>query len=129
MRLSTIITTIIVITTGIVMFNFLSKSGGNENMSDWKQKLEEEPGVIIDVRSQNEFDQGHLASADLQYDFNSGEFEEKVDDLDKDKTYYLYCRTGNRSGKAAQIMKDRGFENVHNIGGFEDLANSGFNTE
>lgn len=98
-------------------------------MSDWKQKLEEEPGVIIDVRSQNEFDQGHLASADLQYDFNSGEFEEKVDDLDKDKTYYLYCRTGNRSGKAAQIMKDRGFENVHNIGGFEDLANSGFNTE
>lgn len=129
MRLSTIITTIIIITTGIVMFNFLSKSGGNENMSDWKQKLEEEPGVIIDVRSQNEFDQGHLASADLQYDFNSGEFEEKVDDLDKDKTYYLYCRTGNRSGKAAQIMKDRGFENVHNIGGFEDLANSGFNTE
>ncbi|WP_158607317.1 rhodanese-like domain-containing protein [Rhodohalobacter sp. SW132] len=97
-------------------------------MSEWKQKVENEPGVIIDVRTQNEFDQGHLAETDLHYDFNSGEFEEKVDDLDKDKTYYLYCRTGNRSGQAADIMKKHGFENVHNIGGFEDLANSGFET-
>lgn len=98
-------------------------------MSDWKQKIEEEPGVIVDVRTQSEFDQGHLANVDLHYDLNSGEFGEKVDDLDKDKTYYLYCRTGNRSGKAAQIMKDRGFKNVHNIGGLDDLANSGFETE
>lgn len=98
-------------------------------MSDWKQKIDEEPGVIVDVRTQSEFDQGHLANVDLHYDFNSGEFEEKIDDLDKDKTYYLYCRTGNRSGKAARIMKNRGFEDVHNIGGFDDLASSGFDTE
>ncbi len=98
-------------------------------MSDWKQKIEEEPGIVIDVRTQAEFDQGHLASSDLHFDFNSGEFEEKVDDLEKDKTYYLYCRTGNRSGKAAELMKNRGFENAHNIGGFDDLANSGFETK
>lgn len=125
----TTILIVLIVITGIVMFNFLSKSGGDRNMSDWKQKIEEEPGVIVDVRTQNEYDQGHLADADLQFDFNSGEFEEKVDDLDKDKTYYLYCRTGNRSGKAAELMKKRGFENVHNIGGFNDLANSGFKTE
>lgn len=98
-------------------------------MSEWKQKIEEEPGIIIDVRTQNEFDQGHLANVDLHYDFNSGEFGEKVDELDKNKTYYLYCRTGNRSGQAAQIMKNQGFEKVHNIGGYDDLANSGFETE
>lgn len=120
---------VIIITIGIILFNFLSKSGGNGNMSQWKQQIDEEPGIIIDVRTQNEFNQGHLANVDLHYDFNGGEFEDKVDELDKEKTYYLYCRTGNRSGQAAEIMKSRGFKNVHNIGGFNDLANSGFDTE
>jgi len=105
------------------MFNFLSKSSEQGKMNDWKQKINNEPGVIIDVRTQGEYNDGHLANVDLHYDFNSGEFEEKVDDLDKDKTYYLYCRTGNRSGQAAEIMKKRGFDNVHNIGGFDDLVN------
>ena len=108
------------------MFNFLSKSGGNGDMSEWKEKIENEPGVVIDVRTQSEYDQGHLEKVDEHYDFNSGEFEEKVDDMDKDKTYYLYCRTGNRSGQAANIMKNKGFENVHNIGGYQDLVNAGF---
>lgn len=98
-------------------------------MNDWKQKIENEPGLVIDVRTQSEYDQGYLEKVDMHYDFNSGEFEEKVDTLDKEKTYYLYCRTGNRSGQAAEIMKKRGFENVHNIGGYEDLANSGFETK
>ena len=116
-------------TIGIIMFNFLSKSGEHGETNEWKQKISDEPGVIIDVRTQGEYDNGHLANVDLHYDFNSGEFEEKVDDLDKDKTYYLYCRTGNRSGQAANIMKKRGFENVHNIGGYEDLVSSGFEKE
>lgn len=111
------------------MFSFLSKSGGDGEMNDWKQKMDNEPGVVIDVRTQGEYNDGHLANVDLHYDFNGGEFEKKVDDLDKDKTYYLYCRTGNRSGQAAEIMKKRGFENVHNIGGFTDLANAGFETK
>lgn len=98
-------------------------------MSEWKEKIENEPGVIIDVRTQVEYDQGHLADVDLHFDFNSGEFERKVNGLDKDTTYYLYCRTGNRSGQAALIMRNRGFKDVHNIGGFEELANSGFETK
>ena len=50
-------------------------------------------------------------------------------DLDKDKTYYLYCRSGNRSGQAARIMKSKGFDNVYNVGGFEDLVRFGFESD
>lgn len=114
---------------GITTALYFSTLTETDTMNDWKQKMNNTPGVIIDVRTQGEYDEGHLADVDLHYDFNSGEFERKIDDLDQDKTYYLYCRTGNRSGQAAEIMKKRGFENVHNIGGFDDLANAGFETK
>lgn len=124
-----IITTIIIF-TGIIMFNFLSRQDGmNISAEEFKEKIEENRGVIIDVRSKPEYDDGHIKQTDLQFDFNSGEFHGKVDELDKNETYYLYCRTGNRSGQAARLMKSKGFENVYNVGGFSDLARNGFETE
>ncbi|MFU8812786.1 MAG: rhodanese-like domain-containing protein [Balneolaceae bacterium] len=95
-------------------------------MSDWKSTVESNPGVIIDVRTRGEFEQGHLAEAAHQYDLLSGEFQEMIDSLDPDETYYLYCRTGNRSGQAEQMLRERGFTNVHNIGGYEELVEAGF---
>lgn len=86
----------------------------------------ETEGVIIDVRTKGEYDNGSLKDARVGYNFSSGEFESKLDTLDKKKTYYLYCASGNRSGKAAQVMKEKGFENVHNLGGYNDLIESGF---
>ena len=91
----------------------------NENI---KQKIEEQPGTVIDVRTKAEHDDGHLAITDAQYDVMNGDFQAQIPKMDKDKTYYLYCRTGNRSGQAARMMKDQGFENVYNIGGFDDLV-------
>ena len=83
-------------------------------------------GIIIDVRTEREYDNGSLKGALVGYNLTSGEFEEKLDSLDKSKTYYLYCASGNRSGKAAEIMKENGFENVHNLGGYNDLVEAGF---
>jgi phage shock protein E len=112
------------------MFNFLSRSNNIDiSPAEFQEKLSEERGVVIDVRSKMEYDEGHLKSADKLIDFNSGEFHSKVDELDKDQTYYLYCRSGNRSGQAARLMKSKGFENVYNVGGFQELANNGFETE
>lgn len=96
---------------------------------EFKNKLEKDRGVIIDVRTHGEYNEGHLKKADLQHDYLNGEFQQQLKSLDRDKTYYLYCRSGNRSGKAARIMKMQGFEKVYNVGGFEDLANAGFETE
>ncbi|TVR34024.1 MAG: rhodanese-like domain-containing protein [Balneolaceae bacterium] len=112
------------------MFSFLSKPSGMDiSISEFKEKVESNPGVIIDVRTRQEYDQGHLKMTDAQYDWNGGEFQDAIEDLDKDKTYYLYCRSGNRSGQAARMMKNEGFENVYNIGGFDDLASNGFESE
>ncbi|PWN07850.1 rhodanese-like domain-containing protein [Rhodohalobacter mucosus] len=112
------------------MFSFLTRSDGIDiSASEFREKLEKERGVVIDVRTKMEYDEGHLEMTDKLYDFNSGEFHENVDDLEMDKTYYLYCRSGNRSGQAARLMKNKGFENVYNVGGFEDLVRAGFEAE
>lgn len=96
---------------------------------EFKNKLEKDRGVIIDVRTHGEYSEGHLKEADLQHDYLNGEFQQQLASLDRDKTYYLYCRSGNRSGKAARIMKIQGFENVYNVGGYDGLVNYGFETE
>ncbi len=98
----------------------------NISTAEFKEKLDSERGVIIDVRTKEEYDAGHLKFTDDQIDFLNGDFQERVNSLDKNKTYYLYCRSGNRSGKAAQILDKEGFKNVYNVGGYEDLVNAGF---
>lgn len=125
--------TVLLIVVGVVVaFIFLSKilnKGSASNTISAKQALvqiDEEPGIIIDVRTRGEYDAGHLAKTDYQYDLTSGEFEAKINSLNKSKTYYLYCRSGNRSGTAAAIMKERGFTNVYNIGGYSALVRAGF---
>ncbi|HKK25850.1 MAG TPA: rhodanese-like domain-containing protein [Gracilimonas sp.] len=113
------------------MFNMFTKQSNGIDISidEFKEKFQEEQGVVIDVRTQEEYEEGHLVKTDKLLDFTNGEFQNSLSDMDKDKTYYLYCRTGNRSGQAARIMKSQGFENVYNVGGFEDLANAGFEAE
>jgi len=109
------------------MFSLFSKSAKVDvTVNEFKKMLEAERGVIIDVRTKQEYDNGHLKLTDAQYDFLNGDFQNQIDSFDKNKTYYLYCRSGNRSGQAARIMQKEGFENVYNVGGFEDLENAGF---
>lgn len=107
--------------------NIMSKSNNLDiSITEFKEKLDRERGVIIDVRTKEEYEAGHLKLTDEQIDFLNGDFHESVHSLDKDKTYYLYCRSGNRSGKAALILAEEGFENVFNVGGYEDLVYAGF---
>jgi phage shock protein E len=95
------------------------------SFEEFEQKYSEAPGIVIDVRTQDEYDEGHLAVTDRHHDLLNGDFEAHLDSLDKDETYYLYCRSGNRSGQAAKLMIENGFENVYNIGGYEDLVRAG----
>lgn len=129
MKKSIFILIIIGIIGGLIVSSISSSSSPDRvdiSSEEFKQKLAEERGVIIDVRTKAEYNEGHLADTDLQFDFLNGEFEEQLDQMDTEKTYYLYCRTGNRSGKGARIMQERGFTNVYNAGGYEDLVSDGF---
>jgi rhodanese-related sulfurtransferase len=81
--------------------------------------------VVIDVRTPGEFSEGHLVNA-LNLDVQSSSFQSDIASLDKTTTYALYCRSGNRSGVAAEIMAEAGFTKILNAKvGFVDLVQSG----
>ncbi len=78
--------------------------------------------VILDVRTASEFGAGHLKGA-IKMDFLSGEFAQKLDSLDTSKSYYVYCRSGNRSSAACKQLAKVGCEKVYNlIGGYGSVA-------
>jgi len=70
--------------------------------------------IIIDIRTPEEFESGHLADS-IIIDYYESTFEKDIDQLDKEKTYLIYCRTGRRTGLAMDIMEDLNFLNVYNM--------------
>jgi rhodanese-related sulfurtransferase len=72
--------------------------------------------LLLDVRTDGEFAGGHLEGA-TQIDYSKSNFEAKIKELDRDQPVYVYCRSGNRSGRAARIMKGLGFKEVYNLEG------------
>ncbi len=91
--------------------------------ADFLARLTEDD-LVLDVRTPGEFAEGHMAGA-VNIDVTAPDFRRRVEALDRSKTVYLYCRSGNRSGQAAQMLKALGFENAHNVGGLIDLARAG----
>ena len=88
------------------------------SQEEWAEQLaSDDNAVILDVRTDAEVAEGIIPNA-IQIDFNKGqEFINEIETLDKSKNYYLYCRSGNRSGQACQIMEQLGFENAYNLEG------------
>jgi len=75
--------------------------------------------VILDVRTQEEFDEGHITNAVLLPDYEIGEKAERVL-ADKNQTILIYCRTGRRSEIAARELIDMGYTKVFDFGGITD---------
>lgn len=74
--------------------------------------------IILDVRQPEEFDEGHLAQA-INLDWlNQTVFINGLAKLNKQKTYYIYCRSGRRSQAAAGKLKAEGFQVVDLKGGY-----------
>ncbi len=72
--------------------------------------------VILDVRTQEEFDEGHIEGA-VMLDFYREDFADELAKFDPDVPYVLYCRSGNRSSSARAIMADLGFQSVEDVDG------------
>ena len=82
--------------------------------------LADSNAVLIDVRSSMEVRGGALPNA-INIDFMSSSFKKNVAALDKSKTYLLYCRSGNRSGQACQLMHNMGFDVRNLVGGIGEF--------
>ncbi len=86
----------------------------------WAEQLNRDGNaMILDVRTQEEVDEGKIPNS-LHIDIYKGQgFIDEVDNLDKTKSYYVYCRAGARSAQACSVMNQLGFKNTYNLmGGF-----------
>ena len=90
----------------------------NLSETEWvKLHDESEESVIIDVRTDDEFSTGYIEGA-VNINFYMGnKFISEIDKLDKSKSYFIYCKSGARSGQTCEIMKQKGFKKVYNLEG------------
>ena len=92
------------------------------------EKIVESDVVVLDVRTPEEFNSGHIPNA-INIDIYSDYFNSDIAALDKSKSYAVYCRSGKRSVDASSEMDLIGFESTYNLtGGIIEWVDSGRET-
>lgn len=98
----------------------------NVNAQTFKEFVDAGKGIVLDVRTPQEIEQGYInnSSSINLYDEN---FIEKINLIPKNKEIYVYCKAGGRSAQAAEILKQNGFKMIYNLeGGFTQWENNKF---
>ncbi|MDT0605936.1 rhodanese-like domain-containing protein [Croceitalea rosinachiae] len=76
---------------------------------------------LVDVRTPEEYEAGHIGNAVNYNIINSESFLKQIDHLDKDAPIYLYCKMGGRSNRAAKLLEENGFTKLYDYsGGYND---------
>lgn len=90
----------------------------NLTQEDWISQLKaDENAVILDVRTEDECSDGIIENA-IIIDIHQGQaFINAIEQLDKTKNYYVYCRSGARSGKACELLNEIGIDHAYNLTG------------
>ncbi|NUO00955.1 MAG: rhodanese-like domain-containing protein [Saprospiraceae bacterium] len=83
-------------------------------VAEFKNKMADPNVVILDVRTPQETSRGKIQGA-VELDYNSPDFAAKLQQLDKSKTYLVYCAVGGRSAGACNIMSAKGFKQLYNL--------------
>jgi rhodanese-related sulfurtransferase len=86
------------------------------HVDEFKEKMKEPDTVVIDVRDESEMVEGYIDGYKLINMF-SPDFIEQLENLDRNKTYLVYCRSGNRSAQTCSLMTRMGFDRVYNLNG------------
>jgi rhodanese-related sulfurtransferase/glutaredoxin len=101
----------------------------NKARSLINQATTEDNFQVLDIRTPQEVNQGVIHSDVTNLDFYKDNFSQNLDQLDKDKTYLMYCNSGDRSSQALEMMKNKGFQKVYNLeGGIQKWKNEGYDT-
>ena len=100
---------------------FLKMKLGGDPKKAWE--MIDEGALVIDVRSKQEFDSGHLSMAKL---IPLNDMKNKIKKLgkDKDRPIVVYCQSGARAGAAKSLLKNEGFLNVVNGGGIHSMQST-----
>jgi rhodanese-related sulfurtransferase len=94
--------------------NTQKKSFTDVNSVQFEKLVTTGKGILLDVRTENEFKNGHIANAG-QLNFYASDFRSRLLLLPKDQPIYIYCLTGSRSRSAAQLLVQNGYTNVYNL--------------
>ena len=102
----------------LAMASCEGQSGAKKlSVNEFEKKLTETPGkIILDVRTPNEYNSGHLPDAML-INVNDKDFKSKIEQLDKSKPVFVYCKAGYRSSNASAILLQSGFKEVYDLQG------------
>lgn len=106
------------------------KEKSNKQLGEIKQvtpiefKEQSKNQTIVDIRTPQEFAQGHIEGA-ININYFDKSFLEQVSKFDKNKSIYIYCRSGNRTSSASKKMQDLGFEEIIDLqGGIMNWSNN-----
>jgi len=97
------------------LLDFLGKRSPGLSVEETLMALSK-GAVLIDVRTPSEFADGHLEGA-INIDIQSAGFTDQISQLPTDGTYFVYCRSGNRSATAVRQMDQLGFTSLTDGGG------------
>lgn len=107
---------ITVVLLGITIFGHAQ---GKEKPITEYVRQDTKEGILLDVRTPEEFKAGHLEHA-LNIDWFSSDFAQQCKAFDKEDTVYVYCKKGGRSAKAVKVLDSLGYKNIFNlVGGYD----------
>lgn len=108
------------ITISLLMQDLAAQSTTPISERKFSRLIKKHNAVLLDVRTKEEYQEGHIPGAVLIDVNKQDDFLQQVQKLDKSKRYLLYCRSGKRSEKALVLMKENGFRKLFHLeDGFE----------
>ncbi len=116
---------LIIVVTAYTFLQTPAVEYGNVTVDEAKSLIESKPDlVILDVRTQSEYGDGHIEDA---INIPVDELEERLGELDPGDELLVYCRTGNRSTRAVKLLEENGFTKVlHMDGGIVAWGKAGY---
>ncbi|HZW63753.1 MAG TPA: rhodanese-like domain-containing protein [Flavobacteriaceae bacterium] len=101
-----------------LLFGNLTKNSKVKVLSPsaFKEKLQADKAVLVDVRTPQEYRAGHIPKA-INIDFKSSNFAQGFEKIDKEKPLFIYCRSGMRSMMCAKQLINMGFKEIYDLKG------------
>jgi rhodanese-related sulfurtransferase len=119
-NMNRIIPLIIIVVVFLTACGISSEGYRNVSSEEAKQLIDNKDVVVLDVRTPEEYQEGHIPNAIL---IPLQELENKLNELDKKEHYLVVCRSGNRSAQASEVLTSNSFANIYNMtGGMNNWA-------
>ena len=111
---------------GVLISSCTSQTAPSMQPKDFAENIKSENVVVLDVRTPEEYKEGHIKGATLANWQDPEKFKEGTSKLDKNKPVYVYCKAGVRGEKAADWLTQNGFKEVVNLeGGIQSWIDAG----